>query len=438
MKRYFLLMLLILPVLAFSQQKVWTLEECITYAIDNHPSRKIQEATNEIYKINHREAIAGFLPSLSVETGASFNFGRAVDEKTNTYVNSNSFRNNYNVYSSLTLFDGFYQYYRTKITKLSRLRGQEQLEQLKDDIAFDLMSIFFNVLYYQGTVDLARKQLEESSFNLKRTQRMEELGLKSSPDVAEIQAKEAEDRYRLTQQTNLYTLELIKLKEKMNLDIEADISISSDLPVHNLTTKEDPVKIYQQALYILPSAQIADKSLVLSEMDYKASKSNLYPRISMGAGWSTAFFRRMPSEDYDPFWDQLDNQRSSYVSFSLSIPLFSKLSRISGVKRSKQNLIIAEQQRNETFRQIYSDIERTVADVNGLSAQYIQAQKRREASDEAHKMNQSKYEEGLINALELTTSSNRLLSAEIEELYVRLQYQVKYKLLEYYKGNNIY
>jgi len=56
----------------------------------------------------------------------------------------------------------------------------------------------------------------------------------------------------------------------------------------------------------------------------------------------------------------------------------------------------------------------------------------------AHQVNQRKYTEGLISALELNTSSNRLLNAQIEELYTNLKYQLKYKLLSYYKGQAMY
>ena len=438
MKKTVFILFLFVSAISSAQNKVWTLEECIRHAIENNPAKNRQEVQNKIYKINHREAIAGFLPSLSVSSGASFNYGRAIDDETNTYVSSNSFGNNYSVYSSLTLFDGFYQVYRTKIAKLYRLRGADQLQEMKDNISFDVMTLYFNVLYYKGTVDLAKKQLEESSFNLKRIERMEELGLKSVPDVAEIQAKEAEDRYRLTQQENFYQQEVLKLKDKMNLDIQEELAIAGYSAGYSLMEKEDPQEIYYQALNYLPAALAADKMLEITKKDYKVAQSNLYPNISMSAGWSTSFFRSMQGDDYIPFREQLDNKRSSYINFSLSIPIFSRLSRISSVKRSKQNVIIQESYREETLRQLYNDIEKTVADVNGLSDQRIQAAKRTEAAEEAHKTNIRKYEEGLINAIELTTSSNRLLSAEIEELYVQLQYQVKYKLLQYYKGKPIY
>ena len=43
---------------------------------------------------------------------------------------------------------------------------------------------------------------------------------------------------------------------------------------------------------------------------------------------------------------------------------------------------------------------------------------------------------GMISALELSTSANRLLQAQVEELYANLKYQLKHRLLEYYKGKS--
>jgi outer membrane protein len=96
--------------------------------------------------------------------------------------------------------------------------------------------------------------------------------------------------------------------------------------------------------------------------------------------------------------------------------------------------VIARSQHEEILRQVYNDIEQTVADVNGLADECVQAQKKTVAMQSAHQTNVRKYEEGLIDAITLSTSANRLLNARVEEIYTNLKYQVKYKLLQYYKG----
>ncbi|MDR0614139.1 MAG: TolC family protein [Dysgonamonadaceae bacterium] len=436
MKKLMLLLLWVIPSGVFSQEKIWTLEECVEYAVLHNPQHTKQAAQNEIYRYNQRDAIGGFLPSLNAGTGVSVNFGRGVDPETNTYISTNTFSNAYEIYSSLTLFDGFAQIYRAKTANINRLKGKEELRALKDKTTFEVMEIFFNVLYYKGTVTLAGQQLEESVQTLKKFRRMEELGLKSIPDLAEMQAKEAEDRFLLTRQTNLYNLEVIKLKEKMNLPVEENLSVK-DYEQSPLVSAEthNATDIYRQALAVLPAVQASVRSVSATRMEYKTARGRLFPSLSLNAGFSTGFSRLMDGTSYMSFNEQLKLREGSYVSATLSIPLFNGFSRFSEVKRSRLRLIIAQNQHEETLRRVYSEIEQTVADVNGLSDEYLHAQKRTAAMQSAHRMNLRKYEAGLTDAVTLTASSNRLLNSRIEELYTNLKYQLKYKLLNYYKGS---
>jgi len=290
-------------------------------------------------------------------------------------------------------------------------------------------------LYYKGTVDIAKDQLDDSEANLKKTQRMEELGLKSVPDLAEIRAKEAEDRLALTKQQNLLEAEIIKLKTKMNYPVTGDFMVAGyDSTVVAGKTKDSAVEIYQQAISVLPRLRASANTLKAAEMQYKVARGSLFPSLSLNAGVQSGFTRLMDNTPYKSFKEQFKNYLGEYVSVSLSIPIFNGFSASSEVKRGKQRLIMAQCDNENLSRQVYSDIEQAVADVNGLSDEYLFAQKRTESMAAAHQVNIRKYEEGLIDALELSTSANRLLNSRVEELYTNLKYQLKYKLLNYYKG----
>jgi len=439
MKRKILITLAFLPVLVFSQEKVWTLEECIQYAVEHNPKRVQQEAQNKIYRQDNLEAIGGFLPSLNVSSRAYLNFGRGIDPETNTYISTSTFSNTYDIYSSMTLFDGLSQIYKSKMAKINRQKGDEQLQETIDRLALETMELYFNVLYYKGTVDMAKQQLVESELNLRRTQRMEELGIKSIPDLTEIEAKEAEDRYLLTKQMNLLELEIIKLKEKMNFPITGELSVV-DYESNVLVCKsnENALDIYNQAIAILPTLQASEKNVKAAEMQYKMTRGRLFPTLSLNAGIGTGFSRLMENNQYTAFEEQLKNRMGSYLGVALTIPVFDGFSTTAEVKRSKQRLIIAQSDSEDLFRKTYSEIEQVVADVNGLSDECRFAQKRTEANLSAHQVNQRKYDEGLISALELSTSANRLLNSRVEELYSNLKYQIKYKLLQYYKGGALW
>jgi len=427
-----------LAMLLTAQEKLWTLEECMRYAVEHNTKRIKQEAQNEIYKQNKLEAIGGFLPSINVSSDMSSSYGRVLDKDTYKYVNNTTQYNQYGIYSSVVLFDGFVQLSKLKVEKFNRLKGLQELQDTKDMLAYETMEIFFNVQYYKGTVKLAIHQLQQSSDNLNQVIRMADLGMKSVPDVAELRAKEAEDRFLLTKQKNLFVLEIIKLKDKMNFPINDELSTADNDTILPATgTTDNVMDIYQKFITNSPKVLASNMSVESSKAAVNIAKGSFFPKLSLYGGLSTYYSRMLNGLNYTPFKEQLRTNENYYVGLSLNIPIFNGFSRFADLKRSKQKLIIAQNEHEEALRALHTDIEKTVADVNGLYEEYIQAMKRTESMKIAHQVNQRKFTEGLINALELNTSSNRLLNAQVEELYTNLKYQLKVKLLNYYKGQAI-
>ncbi|MDR0815681.1 MAG: TolC family protein [Bacteroidales bacterium] len=435
MKKWMVIFIILKSGALLAQEKVWTLDDCMRYAVENSPKRIKQEAQNEIYRQNRKEAIGSLLPTVNAGTGLGANFGRGVDPETNTYVNVSSLSNSYEIYSSMVLFDGMYRLSTAKLHRLNQLKGEQQLQDVEDMLAYECMELFFNVLYYKGTVALAQQQLDESLANLRQVKRMEELGLKSAPDVAETVAKEAEDRYNLTKQSNLLRLEVIRLKNKMNYPLTDELTIGEAEVTDNIQSKlENLPDMYALATTHSPKILASAKEVEARQMELKGAKGRMFPMISLNGGVNTGFARLMDGGDYMAFNEQLRNKRGYYVSVSLSVPIFNGFSRTTGIQRSKQNVIIAQNDFSEMMQSVFSEIDQAVADMNGLAEEYNQSLRKTQSMEAAHQVNQRKYMEGLVSALELNTSSNRLLQSRIEQLYTHLKYQLKSRLVEYYKG----
>lgn len=413
--------------------KEWTLEECVLWAVEHSPLTNIQEAQNQITRQNYREAIGALLPSLEGHIGADFNFGRSLGED-NVYVDANSFNNSYSVSTGLTLFAGLRNINNIRMQRINRITGRHKLDEKRDEVAYATMEAYFKVLYYQKMVVLAASQLEESRFNLHKTEREEELGLKGFPDVAEMRAQEASNSYQLTTQQNLLTIGIILLKEQMNFPIDADLEIAPyDIEIAVEKTTLTAETLYGQALGYLPRARAVESSVKASEIEVQIARGQRLPTISASAGWSTGFFRNIGGE-YTPFSEQFRGKRNYGVGLTLSVPLFRGFSTSAAIKRSKYNLEIAHMEHDAALRSLYTDIEQSVADMNGTADQHAQAVRQREYTSVAHDVNQRKYDEGLVSAIELHTSSNRLMQARAQELNTRLTFILKKRMVEYYLG----
>lgn len=230
-------------------------------------------------------------------------------------------------------------------------------------------------------------------------------------------------------------ISIIRLKEKMYFPIDEDLQIAGYDSLEAVAKTEDsPLDIYRHALLFLPTAQAAEASLRIRQLSYREAKGALFPTLVAQGGISTGFARFMDGSEYIPFSEQFRNKRGYYVGFSLSFPIFDGLARISNVKRGKRELIIARNEKEEAQRTLYSEIEQAVADMNGQADEFYQAVRQEEAMQVAHRLNIRKYEEGLINAIELHASANRLMQARSAKLNARLKYNLKKRLVNYYKG----
>ncbi len=439
MKRFLFLILitLTLSTLSQAQEKQWTLDACIQYAVKNSPKVNMQKAQNIIYQQDYLNAIGKLLPTLNAGTNAFFNFGRGVDSETNTYTNISSFSNSYSIYSNFTIFEGFSTVYRIKMQKINALAGKQQLEQEQEMVAFNTMEAFFNVLYYKQLVQLSHEQAEESANTMRQAKRMEELGMKSAPDVAEMAAKEAADIFKLTQAKNMLAIGIILLKEKMNFPVDETLDIS-DAYSDELIVKsnETALAIYETAKTINPKALNAASALKVQEMNRRSAGAGFSPALTMETGLSSGFVKYLDGSDFVAFSEQLRNKRGTYIGFTLHIPLLNGFSSSTSFKKSKAEVIIAQNKLQETLRTLYSEIEQAVADMNGQADACRQAVKQREAMGLAHEANQRKYENGLISPLELHTSANRLVQAKAEEMNAILQYRLKERLVRFYKGES--
>ncbi|MDR2809170.1 MAG: TolC family protein [Tannerellaceae bacterium] len=418
------------------EEKSWTMNDCMRYAVENSPAVRQQAYTYDTYKAEYTNSVTSFLPTLNTGLSAQYNFGRAVDPETNTYTNTTTFNNYYEGGASLPLFRGGQLVNQWRLAKNNRQMGLNNIRKAQDDLALNTMEAFANVVYYQGTVRFATEKLEESKRTLYKVKRQEELGLKGKADVAQIEAQAAGDDYILTHQQNLYRTALLKLKEYMNYPYDLELNVDTTVVTMDyLFAQESIDDIYHHAATTNPTALQAAYQLKASQMQHLIQKGRLFPSISLSAGIYTSYFENLKSEmTPEAFRSQFKNNRGEYIALNFSFPLFDGLTRLTDVRRARNNVRIAREQQTETLRQLQTAIEQSVADREGFAKESIQMEKKLEADELAYQVTFRKYEEGLMSPLDLQTSSNTLIESKANLLQRKLMYLLKCKQVDYYKG----
>ena len=416
-------------------QKSWTLQECIDYAVAHSAQMDVQQANNRIQDLNLRDAKLNLAPDISGGVGGSFSFGRTLDPETNTYNNIHYFGNSYSLSASMPLFAGLSNLNNIRFERYGQLKGRKDAQKLSDDIAVEVLHLYYEAMYRESLVTLALEQTELSAKEVARMRRQTDLGLKAKADIAEAEAKEAADQYTLINSENNYADALLNLKRKMSYPIDAPLQIDAApeelRQLVNTTVRAD--SLYLVALERLPHSESSALAVKQAKARVAAQRGMLFPSLSVGADIGSRFY----NSSAIPYRTQLSNNTSEYIGLSLSIPVFSGLMRVSNVQKAKQNLRIAEAKHSDLLQEVYKEVQKTVQVLNASVKAYQQALKQEHARELAHRVNIRKYEEGLISILELYTSANMLLAAKVETIGTLMKMNVQRRIVAYYEGTSL-
>ena len=425
--------------LAVDQGILWTMSDCMRYAVENSSAVKKQTHLNDTYSAEQISSVASFFPSLSTGVSGQYNFGRAVDPETNTYVNTTTFSNGYEAGASLPVFNGGQLVNQFRLAKTNRQSGMNDLQKAKDDLALNTMEAYVNVVYYQGATCFAAEKLEESKRTLHKMKRQEELGLKGKADVAQVEALVATDDYNLTYYQNMTDMAMLKLKDFMNYPLNEALKVdTADISFSYIYAIESVEDIYNYAKETNPTALQAEYNLKAGRLTHSIQKGRLFPSIYFSTGVYTSYFENLKSESLPAsFKSQFNNNIGEYLSFGVRIPLFDGLSRVRDVRRARNNVRIAVEQQNETLRQLHTAIQQSVLERDGFVKESIQMEKKLKSDEIAYHVTLRKFEEGLMSPIELQTSANILIESKAALLQKKLMYLLKSKQVDYYKGKEL-
>ena len=422
------------------ESRVMTLHDCMEYAISNSTKVRIQQAATGDARLDRRDALlSAITPSLNSGSSASYSFGRNIDPETNTYINTVSFSNGYSLSASISLFNGFSAVNNLKISQTSLKMGETRERQTEADICLAVMEAYYNVVYYKRLADIYEEQVAVAEMALTKAVKQEELGLKGHADVVQMEADLADRQYDLTNTRNLYLDQKVTLADLMfwpldeELVIDTDVNKNSVTIDNSVTLSDSEESVLDYALAHNPAIQIADWSRLNAKRALNTAKWQLLPSVSMSGGWSTSYYSFQGNQQV-PFFDLLKRNGGEYVSMSVNVPIFNRLSRQTNIAKKRNALTKAEAEYDQTLRDVDSEVRRAIQDRDGAETACRQAQRKAEVQEEAYNLNLKKMEQGLISPLELQTATNNYLRSKADEMNSLFKYLIKRAVVRYYNG----
>ena len=436
MKRTLLITLLVVTALGLRAQKVWTLDECINYALEHNLDLQKSQLARQQAEYQYKMSQNAWLPTLNANAGEYLGFGQS-PSYTGVYVSDNSSSASFGANLSLPLFQGLNLYNTAKSDALNLQATEMDRKAAQLNLKLSVIGFYMQVLYGKEQVKIARTQVELSNEQLEKTQQLFENGRIAEADVYESQAQLASDQANLTQAETDLALSMLTLTQALEIEDSEDFEVSAPEAFFAGQNQglDAPQVTIAQALLNQPSMEAARLRLQKSHYDLKATKSAWYPSLDFYAGYSNGLYHYF-SDNYPntPANEQLKRNSRAQLGVSLNIPIFNgmktkyrvKMTELS-IDEQQLNLENAEKSLRKEIRQAYGNAK--------AAKQKMEAMKNSlDASRVAYEYAKAGFEMGKKTLLELNESKTRLHKAESDLLQARYEYLYRLKIIELY-GN---
>lgn len=410
--------------------KLWTLNDCINYALEHN----IQVKKSKVSKFSGEEdlqlAKAQLFPSVSA--GMSHNF---VNYPSDNVATNNSYTGNYNVNASLKLFDGGRRVNAIKQSEIQQDVNDLTVEQSENDIRISLVQAYMQVLYAMESVKINENTVEVSHVQRDRGEELLKAGSISKADLAQLESQFSSDKYRLVAaQTNLDNY-LLQLKQLLELDITEQvlINIPELTPDDIMVVLPDKETIYHTALNVMPEVKSSELNINMADLEIKKARAGHYPSLSLSAGIGTGH----ASGTGTGFDDQIWNRFNESVGLTLSIPIYSNRENKTAVNKAKYTSVTSQLELINTQKQLLKTVEGIYLDATSSQNQYLAAVEQVKSVEESYKLIEEQFYLGMKNTLEMLTAKNNLLNAQQEMLQSKYMSVMSIQLLNIYQNNPI-
>ena len=422
-----------------AQDNVWTLEKCINQALEKNIDIKKSKLSTKEYKVDLDQAKSNRKPNLSGSASSTFNWDQEQMAESNSYGNREV--NNYTSFrlsSSTSLFNG--SKLKNKVKKADIDFKQQQYSTLtqKETITLSVLEAYLEVLYAKESIKNDSVQIKSTEEELSLAKERLNSGFISLSDYLGIKSELASEKSTLAEDQGTLSANLVTLMQLIEIPISDNFQIETpnldELLLSSYKTGISTKDIYKQALKVKPQIKEAELDIKSAELYEKIEKADLYPSVSLDAGLSSGWNDKISNYSYS---EQLKNEFSPSVGISVSIPIFSNYEGRNNVKLAKLYTEESKLEAQNTKNTLRKNIELAYVDLKTAIAKYNASLEAYNSAKESADVATEKYNEGIINSVDLISIKTDLIEAENNLLKQKFNVIFSNKILDFYKGEPI-
>lgn len=463
---YVIILMMSLSIYAQNQsERSYSLDECISIALENNLDLKSTNLLANSSKVNYQQSKANMLPSINGNFNLGVNDGRSIDPFTNDFINQELTFSNIGLSLDATIFNGFRLLNTAKQSLLNKRASELEVEAEKQDLVLRVTLIYLQVLNARDVLELTKAQLETTKHQLKIQEDFYENESGNPADYADILGQIANDETSiLVSESNLNNAKL-NLKRLLNLNENVDVDTKGlilDFDTYNLTADE----VYSEALHNLATFKAKEMRISASKKGVSIAKSQFTPEISVFGGLNTNYSsaaetflstgtnivetgdfvtvsgQNLPvmteqtsfSSQNISYNDQLDNNLNTVVGIAVNVPLFNGFRAKNSVALEKIRVEESVLELERTHLDIKNAIAQVHFDMITVFNRHESLLKQVDAYQESYRINEIRFNSGVSNFLNYVTSKNNLDNSKVNLTNAKYEYLLRVKVLDYYRG----
>lgn len=446
------------------------LRQCIEVALKNNITVRQGQLQLASSELQSRQARLNQLPTANFSGSQAFNSGRNVDPFTNQAVQQNITSSNYQIGSSITVFNGFALKNQIKQTDLAFQASQQELRSTQNNISITVAQNYLSVLTGQEQLEIARRQAEVTQAQLDRTQRLVNAGSLPEANLFDLRAQLAQNQLDIVNAQNTLDMAKVALLQAMNVPIQNVELEPINVPDPSVTPYMESVQqIYETATSFLPDVQGADLRVRSAAFGVEAAKGSLYPSLSVNGNLSTVYssaarrrfisngqtvnaptpyyiplpdgtkfqvFTQTPDGSYTSFtyFEQLRNNLNESISLFLRVPIFGNYqarNRVTSAKIQQQN---AELNAQNVRLQLRQQIESAYTSMRAGANRYLATQAQVASLERAFQVAESRFNAGALNSTDYNIAKTNLDRARASLVQAKYDYVFRTKILDFFQN----
>ncbi|KAA2238717.1 TolC family protein [Chitinophaga agrisoli] len=411
----------------------WTLQQCLDYARARNIQLNTLRLTEQSSQQDLLQSKAARLPSLSGTVSQSVTNSKNTNPVVGGFQTQSSLASNYALNSQVILYQG--GYLRSDIKEKGLLLQAANLDvlQAENDITLQITQAYLNILLANENIIYAKELVQTSTAQLERGQQLFNAGSLARKDFVLLQGQQAADQYSLVTAENSYRLNLLTLKQILQLPstftftiVQPD-SLRATKPVPSLEEAQ------RQALLTRPEVKYGEVSLAIAEVGLEKARSGYKPTLSLGAALSSGF----SDNNSTAYWQQLDNNFYQRAGLTLGIPIFSNRVNKTNEAKAKISIDQAKLSLQGTKTALTQVVEQAYINLQNAQAQYTAAQRQLEANEEAYHISIEQLKIGAMNIVDLQVQKN--LYVQALQAFIQAKYSaiLNTRIYEFYMGEPV-